>query len=122
MILKEFFSKPINIDSLQKNNKKNNTINIDEVFWFMLDHDGLYKEYVFPIIKKIQKLNDFNNEKIIDLFMPMVKKGCTEYYTEKKLQGKLSKLFPKDLREELCHRLYDHYTEDVKTEKYNLGN
>lgn len=122
MILKEFFSKPLNINSLQKNNEKDNAVKSDELFWFMIDHDKLHKDYFFPIAKKIKTLKECGPDMVLELFMPMVKKGCKEYYADKKLQGKLSKLFPKDLREELCHRLYDHYAEDVKTEKYNLGN
>jgi hypothetical protein len=53
--------------------------------------------------------------------MPMVIKGCREYYADKKMQGKLGKVFSKDLREEMCKRLYDHYKDDIKKDVYKLG-
>ena len=53
--------------------------------------------------------------------MPMVVKGCKEYYQDKELTGKLGKEFPKELRDGMCHRLYDQYSEDIKKDKYKLG-
>jgi hypothetical protein len=58
---------------------------------------------------------------ILNTFMPMVIKGCREYYADKKMQGKLGKVFSKDLREEMCKRLYDHYKDDIKKDVYKLG-
>ena len=53
--------------------------------------------------------------------MPMVNKGCKEYYHEKKLKGHLGKIFTKELRQDTCERLYDHYKEDIIKGKYKLG-
>lgn len=122
MILKEFFSKPLDISSNQKYRDIKKTVKADDLFWHMIDDDRLYKEYFFPIGKKLKSLDGCEPETIIEMFMPMVKDGCVEFYKKNKLEGKLAKLFPKDLREELCHRLYDHYIDDVKSGKYNLGN
>jgi hypothetical protein len=53
--------------------------------------------------------------------MPMVNKGCLEYYEENDLKGRPETLFSKDLREELCEKLYDHFCDDIVKDKYKLG-
>lgn len=120
MKLFEFFSKPINVSSSQKDDNQNK-IKKDDLFWFILDHDKLHKDYFFPIAKKIKSLKECPSEMVLELYMPMVNQGCKEYYSHKKLSGRLGKLFPKDMREELCHRLYDHYRDDIKNDRYKLG-
>ena len=121
MILKEFFSKPIDISANQKSREDTKNIKKDDLFWYILDHDKLHKDYFFPIAKKIKTLKDCGPDEIIELYMPMVKKGCKEYYEHKKLSGKLGKLFPDDMREELCHQLHDHFFDDVQHDKYSIG-
>jgi hypothetical protein len=51
----------------------------------------------------------------------MVEKGCKEYYAKNKMSGRLGKVFPLELREEMCERLYDHYRDDVLKDIYKLG-
>ena len=50
-----------------------------------------------------------------------LKKGCKEYYQDKKMKEKISRVFPKEFRESLCNRMHDHYYDDIKTDKYKLG-
>lgn len=119
MKLIEFFSRPIEISSKNKDDKNN--IKPDDLFWYILDHDKIYKDYFFPIARKLKTLKECGPEIVLELFMPMVKKGCREYYSYNKMNGKLGKLFPKDLREELCHRLHEHYRDDIKNNRYKLG-
>jgi hypothetical protein len=120
MKLLEFFSKPLEISSPQKDNDRHN-IKQDDLFWFILDHDKLHKDYFFPIAKKLKSLKECPSEMILEIYMPMVKQGCKEYFSHKKLSGRLGKLFPKDMREELCHKLHDHFRDDVKKDRYKLG-
>lgn len=121
MLLKEFFSKPIDIEGNQKRKDQADPKLDDDLFWYIVDHDKIHKDYFFPIARKMQGLKECGPEKILELFMPMVEKGCREYYEYKELKGKLGKVFSKELREELCKRLYDHYRDDVQKDKYNLG-
>jgi hypothetical protein len=51
----------------------------------------------------------------------MVVKGCKEYYAHKQLKGKLGKVFSKELRKEMCERIFDHYKEDIINDKYKIG-
>jgi Holliday junction DNA helicase RuvA len=37
------------------------------------------------------------------------------------LKGKLGAEFPKEMREDLCHRLHDHYRDDIKKDIYKIG-
>jgi hypothetical protein len=122
MKLLEFFGSPI--DHRKSDSKSGKEVNKDELFEYMIDHDLLYKDYFFPIAQKIKKLkkeNKLDRKECVEDFMPMVKKGCLEFYNSKKLSGKAAKLFPQDLREELCERLYDHYLENIEKNQYNLG-
>ena len=122
MLLKEFFGRAINAG--KNPDKKDQDGQNNDLFWYILDHDKLHKDYFLPVARKIKKettSNKFDKETCIREFMPMVEKGCMEYYKHKKLNGKLGKLFPKELREELCEKLYDHYYEDIVKDCYNLG-
>jgi hypothetical protein len=125
MLLNEFFGKSIDVKkpSSDKDQDDKNTAN--ELFWYMLDHDRLHKDYVIPLANKIkhaQKTESLNKSKFVKEFMPMVNRGCIEYYQKNKLTGKPETLFPKDLREELCEKLYDHYCDDILKDQYQLGN
>ena len=123
MLLKEFFGH--NLDLKTHSSKKDDDKKThDDLFWYILDHDKLHKDYFHPLAKKIKQAHDSGKADkgaLVKEFLPMVNKGCKEYYTKKKLHGKLGKLFSKEVREELCERLYDHYCEDILKDKYKLG-
>lgn len=119
----EFFGKSADVTKEQGTDRDNKEMR-DELFWFMLDHDRLHKDFFHPIAVKIKKANEdgeIDKAEICNAFMPMVKKGCLEFYQQKKLKGKIAKLFNEDLREDLCERLFDHYREDIIKGKYKLG-
>lgn len=121
MKLLEFFSKPIDVTQNQKDPKDQGKDFSDELFWYILDHDKLHKDYFFPIAKKLKSLKECSTAMIYEMFMPMVIKGCKEFYNEKEMKGRMAKQFPLKLREGICQRLYEHYNDDVKKGKYNLG-
>lgn len=121
MLLNEFFGKSIDpVKNLQKGRDDSNIS--DELFWFIVDHDKLHKDYFFPIASKLAKHKDkYDRSAMIKEFMPMVIKGCKEFYEKKKLKGKLGKVFSKELRGDMCEKLLDHYREDIIKGKYKLG-
>ena len=119
MKLYEFFSKPMEVRQVGKEQTTDNMK--DELYWYILDHDRLHKDYFFPIAKKLKGLKECSDTMVLELFMPMVIKGCKEYYKKHHMEGKLGKRFPEELREEICRRLHDHFFTDVKTDKYKLG-
>lgn len=110
MLLTEFFGKASQIHLKPGKEKDEQTIHND-LFWFIIDHDRIHKDYAFPLIKKLKGSHD--QKEILDDLMEMVKKGCKEYYVHKKMEGKLGKVFPEKLRKELCQQLYSHYKENL---------
>ena len=121
MFLTEFFGKSLDIKPASDRDDDQEISN--EVFQFILDHDRLHKEYFHPLAKKIQRQQQNkkeNKSQLVKEFMPMVEKGCKEFYHKNKMTGKLGKIFPLDMREELCDQLYDHYCDDIKSDKYKL--
>ena len=120
MKLVEFFGRSMDLNTNKRKDQTDEKFD-DDLFWYIVDHDKLHKDYFFPIAKKLKALKECGPEMVLEMFMPMVKKGCKEYYEYKEMKGKLGKVFPEDMREEMCKRLYDHYREDIKKDKYNLG-
>jgi len=119
MLLKEFFGRAIKVGKKMGLERGDDNNLLNNLFYFVIDHDKLYKEYFLPIAKKI-KNEDLSKENCIVEFMPMVKKGCMEYYKANKMKGALSKCFPKELREELCEKLHDHYREGLLKNEYKI--
>jgi len=121
MLLKEFFGK--NIDPVKNLQKGRDDKKIDnDLFWFIIDHDKLHKDYFFPIAAKLSKDKEqYDRSKMVKEFMPMVVKGCKEFYEKKKMKGRLGQAFSKDLRKDMCERLLDHYKEDIIKGKYKIG-
>jgi hypothetical protein len=119
----EFFGKSANINKEMTKTRENQGLH-DDVFWYIVDHDRLHKEFFHPIavkIHKAQKTNKLDKEEIVKDFLPMVEKGCKEFYKKHKLTGKLGKLFPKEIRNDLCEKLFAHYHEDIVKGQYKLG-
>lgn len=119
MKLYEFFGKSIEVSS--PNRERSNPEIDDDVFWFILDHDKLYKDYFLPIASKMKQDSEFDAKSVIKLMRPIVNKGCKEYYSLNNLKGHLGKCFPEEMRDQLCHRLYEYYSENIKKGKFKLG-
>jgi hypothetical protein len=125
MLLNEFFGPAIKAGRKQEGADQESDGNTNEVFWYIIDHDRLHKDYFHPLAQKIK--HDHENNKLdradcIRKFMPMVEKGCMEFYHHHKMKQKPGKMFPKEMREDLCERLFDHYCDDIIKDKYKLGN
>ena len=121
MLLNEFFGK--NIDPSKNLDKTRNDHGMEhDLFSYIIDHDKLHKDYFFPIANKIARQREnLDREKMVKEFMPMVIKGCKEFYEHKKLKGRLGQVFSKELRQDICERLLDHYREDIIKGKYKVG-
>ena len=123
MLLNEFFGKPVDIKKEMSKDREDKNLG-DELFWYIVDHDKLHKDYFMPLAKKIQrdhKMNKLDKEKSVMEFMPMVKKGCMEFYHHKKMKDNPDKSFTKEICKELCEKLFDHYREDIVKDEYKLG-
>ena len=119
----EFFGKPIDVDKTMSKNVDDKEMH-DDLYWYILDHDRLHKDFFYPIAKKIKaahKTNKVNKAALVKEFMPMVNKGCMEYCKEKKMQGDIDEAVSREVRKEICQRLYDHCREDIVKDNYQLG-
>jgi len=119
MKLTEFFNKPMEINKRGKDTDDDKRA--DELFWYIIDHDKLHKDYFHNVARKVKSMKECTPEQVLEMYMPMVVKGCKEYYHDKELKGKLGKEFSKEMRDDMCHRLHDHYREDIEKDKYKLG-
>lgn len=114
MKLFEFFGKPLTDPAMDKHQDDHGIT--DEVFWFIVDHSKLYKDYFIPLAAKIKAASaksEPDREKTVKLFLPMVNKGCMEFYYKNKMSGNQRTIFPKEMRQELCEKLYDHYRDEI---------
>jgi len=124
MLLKEFFGPAIDAAKKVSPKKDDDKELNDELFWFIIDHDKLHKDYFHPLASKIKKLNNANKldrSKLLKDFMPMVNHGCKEFYIKKKMSGGLGMHFPKEVRIGMCEKLYDHYVQDVLKDTYKIS-
>jgi hypothetical protein len=123
MLLNEFFGKNMDIDkSMSKNNEDKQLQN--DLFWFIIDHNKLHKDFFHPIGAKINKHNNtktIDKEAMVKEFLPMVNKGCKEFYHHSKMPGRFEDNFDKEFVKEMCERLYDHYKDDIVKGQYKLG-
>ena len=64
MLLNEFFNHAIDIGKNQKQKDRDNPKLGDDLFWYILDHDKLHKDYFFEIADKIKNLDIVLNDRI----------------------------------------------------------
>jgi hypothetical protein len=124
MKLYEFFGRPVKIGKKENKSEQDISDHKDELFWYILDHDKLHKDHAIPLLQKMsraQKTGKLNREECVSSMRPMVEKGCMEFYHKKEMKGKPAKHFPKDLRDDLCERLCDHYIESINKNEFQLG-
>jgi hypothetical protein len=97
---------------------------MDNVYWFILDNDELHKKDFIPLAREIarqQKSKSFNRETYVNRWMPMVEKGCMEFYKRQQMQGDPKDIFTKNMRKDLCQRFADQAHDDISSGEYNLG-
>jgi hypothetical protein len=84
----------------------------NDLFFYILDHDDIHKKHFHEIAEKLGK------DTKEDVWMPMVKRGCMEYYRAKQLRDDPKDLFSKEFTEELCQLLDDHFRKDITDGEY----
>jgi len=131
MKLMEFFGRKdldlhgkSNDEDLVNQNKVSKDELSDTLYWFILDHDKLHKECFMPVAREIyinHKKKGFNKENYVKKWMPMVNKGCLEFYKHQKLKGAPNDIFTKEIRKDICHRLSEQHYEDIVKGEYKLS-
>ena len=97
---------------------------MNDVFFFIIDNDDLHKKYFMDVAKAIKasKKDDGElNEDDWAKWIPMVNKGCVEFYKKHNVKGDPVEIFHKELRKDLAKKLVDHYKKDIIKGEYQLG-
>jgi hypothetical protein len=121
MKLYEFFGNyKFNTD---KNNQEDNQLRdeglADQVFEYIVNNDNLQKQEFFPIAEKI--FREATKEQTPGIWLPMVNRGCMEYYKQEGMKDNPNKIFTKEMRKELCNKMAEHYQPDILKGTYQLG-
>lgn len=121
MKLYEFFSH-INVDADKNKDKSADekyTMSLEEkdqfkndLFFYILDHDDIHRKQFHDIAEQM------TDDSTANVWMPMVKKGCMEFHNANKMLHHPRDLFDKEMCEELCNMLDDHYRKDIKKGEY----
>ena len=121
MKLYEFFSSyNFNTNKNTQEDKKIQEEGLSEdVFEYIINNDNLQKTEFFPIAERIFK--EATKEQDHKIWLPMVNKGCMEFYRQNEMKGNPTKIFTKELRDRLCNRLSEHYQADILKGNYQLG-
>jgi hypothetical protein len=130
MKLYEFFSK-ISLDNDQGKDRDPLSLNKqdeedlqDEIYWCILDDNDLHKKYFLPIAKQLkQRYENHEDDSTKDWkeWIPMVNKGCAEYFKNNDLRGDPKDIFNNKVRRDICKRLEEHYRKAIMNDEYNLG-
>ena len=132
MKLLEFFGVPTNdensskpsADDLTGKTQEEQEKIADELFWFMLDDDGLHKKYFIPLAQELArqiKAETVNRREFVPKWMPMVNQACLKFYKAKEMKDDPRDAFTFEMRKGLCRRLADHVYDDIEKGEYNLG-
>lgn len=92
----------------EKENFKN------DLFFYILDNDDIHKENFFKVAETIYA----DKEAPESVWMPMVNKGCMEFYRENQLRDNPKDIFTKEFREDICQMLDDHFRKDLIKGEY----
>jgi spermidine synthase len=124
MLLNEFFG-TINLKNNPESSKKEEHQKVkqeglsSDVFEYIINNDRLHKTVFFPIAEKVVK--ESTKEQDPKVWMPIVNKGCMEFYSATKMKENPREIFTEEFREELCQKMAEHYTPDILKGVYNLG-
>ena len=84
----------------------------NDLFFYILDHDDIHRKQFHDIAEQM------TDDSTANIWMPIVKKGCMEFHDANKILQHPRDMFYKEMCEELCHMLDDHYRKDIKKGEY----
>jgi hypothetical protein len=123
MLLNEFFGVYDAAGSKKEDEKNKKTYEeaelADEIYEFILHNDKLHKEQFIPIAQKIHRNPTAEHAK--NIWLPLVNKGCMEFYHHNKMIEDPVSMFHKKFREDLCELLYNSFNKDILKGDFKLG-
>jgi hypothetical protein len=126
MKLLEFFNPNASSNKDESSGKTKHTDEklSDELYWYILDHDRLHKEFFIPIAKEISekiKQPNFDRVSAAKKFLPMINNACMDYYRENGMTEDPKDVFTKEMRQGLCQRLADQSYDDIEKGEYQFN-
>ena len=128
MKLLEFFGKPIEIhQDKQDSHRAGEDPKLDreeeeqlanDIFEYILNNDELHKKHFLPIARTIHKNPTKHHGP--EVWLPLVNKGCMEFYKENDMRGDPLDLFNKEFRSNLCKKCSDQ-NKNILMGEFNLG-
>jgi hypothetical protein len=125
MLLNEFFGLSNKFEEegkkpakKEKDPEQNKSLGSD-ILEYIINNDRLHKTDFFTIAEKI--VIEATKEHKSDVWMPLVNKGCMEFYRMTEMKENPKEIFPEKFRKELCDRLAEHYQNDILKGVYDLG-
>jgi len=122
MLLNEFFGAfdPLGQKKEDKKEKKYEESELSEaIFEFILNHDRLHKEQFLPIAQKISRHPTTNHN--AHIWLPLVNKGCMEFYHHHKMKEDATKLFHEEFRKKMCEKISSACNKDILKGSFELG-
>lgn len=127
MNLFEFFGKPLDLGPTDRDTEDDPTKMEPEerqqlatdIFHYIINDDDLHKKMFLPIARDIFK-NPAKEHKP-EIWLPMVNKGCIEFYKEHNMMGDPLDLFDKEFRADLCKKLSEFHNKHILMGEYNVG-
>lgn len=86
----------------------------NDLFFYILDNDDIHKKQFYEVTEQIYADKEIPES----VWMPMVNRGCLEFYREKNLRDDPKDLFTKEFREDICQMLDTHFRKDVIKGEY----
>jgi hypothetical protein len=86
----------------------------NDLFFYILDHDDIHRKHFHDVAEQIEK----NKDSKPSIWLPIVKKGCLEFHNHNNLLSHPKEIFDKEMMEELCNMLDDHYRKDITDGAY----
>lgn len=123
MLLNEFFG---NYDPAgQKKSEERNKRKYDEnelaelVYEFILNNDKLHKQEFIPLAQRVHKHP--TSEHHAKMWLPLVNKGCMEFYHHHKMTEDPKDLFHAKFRKSMCEKIANECVKQILRGDYQLG-
>jgi hypothetical protein len=87
----------------------------NDLFYYILDHDKIHKENFYDVTEEIFKDKECKE----DVWSPIVKRGCMDYYRDQQLKDDPKDIFTDEFQEDMCKMFDDHYRKDILKGEYH---
>lgn len=123
MLLNEFFG--MYNPSGQKKDNERKEQEFDEnklaemVYEFIINNDRLHKEEFLPVAQRMHRHP--TSEHNAKMWLPMVNKGCMDFYHQNHMTEDPKQLFHKKFRKEMCEKIANECNKQILRGDFQLG-